>query len=102
MGCYFGHGSGVSRQGQHPLFAAFPGRAAKERKRQAKFLNGETDATSSSELHPRLHKRLGAGERDAVRQQGPLSSLSSQEPGKSILGSLNPLRHLGWGWERIS
>lgn len=62
MGCYFGHGSGVSRQGQHPLFAAFPGRAAKERKRQAKFLNGETDATSS-ELHPPLHKRLGGRER---------------------------------------
>lgn len=62
-GCHFG-GCGLSRQGQHPLFAAFQGeQQEKERARRAEFLNGQTDATSPA-ASPR-HRRLGAA-REAV------------------------------------
>lgn len=44
---------------QTGFFSAFPGRSTREERGKRKFLNGETDATSS-ELHPPLGWRLGA------------------------------------------
>ena len=63
---------GVSRQGQHPLFAAFPGRAARERKREASeipewidrcYVIGAASSTPQEARSRRKRQASGRGHR---------------------------------------
>lgn len=96
MGCCFGGGS-VSRQGQHPHFAAFPGRATRERKREASEIPEwiercyVTGAASSAPQEARSR-----GERQSSGWGHP-SSFSSISQVSGHLGGSCPVRHLGWG-----
>ena len=65
-------GGGVSRQGQHPLFAAFPGRAARERKREASkipewidrcYVIGAASSTPQEARSQRKRQASGRGHR---------------------------------------
>lgn len=70
MGCYSG-GDGVSRQGQHPLFAAFPGSAARERKREASEIPEWIDRCYVIGAASSTPQEAGSREKEAVQRQGP-------------------------------
>lgn len=102
MGCYFG-GGGVSRQGQHPLFAAFPGRTARERKREASEIPEWIDRCYVIGAASSTPQEARSREREAVQQQGPPSSLSSsQKPGKWPFGRVSAPSNIWAGGGRGS
>lgn len=103
-GCHFG-GCGVSRQGQHPLFAAFQDEG-REREREASGIPEWTDRCyvtgAASPLlppHPAPPQEAGAGERQSIGRghQAGSPPHRSQVSGHSG-GSLLPWTSgLGWG-----
>lgn len=92
-GCYFGAG-GVSRQGQHPLFAAFPGRAAKERKRGIEIPEWRDSSYVISGAAPSRPREAGSGGEAAA---GAATQPSAWKPVSGHSGESQAPRQLGWG-----